>query len=220
MAALLVNGSGSDTLADHPRARHLNNAVGIGGSTAGIPGGGGGGGGGGNGIIIPAAIVTTGSIGDPPAGTIINYGTIGDSDARSAVAFGTGAGYATVINGSDADTVALIASGSGTSGTGVYIGAPVGGSIQNFATIGSTTSRTGVYVVRSPAWWALPTAALGHHRADHRRRQQRHGDRVEEPERPDQRPEFRHALGDGGIHGLFPKTAARSPTATRSTPSR
>ena len=51
-----------------------------------------------------------------------------------------------MINGSDADTVALIASGAGTSGTGVYIGGPAGGTVQNFATIGSTTSRTGVYV--------------------------------------------------------------------------
>ena len=77
----LVNGSNTDTTAII-RGHGLNNAVGVGGTTAGIPGGGGGGGG--NGIVLADAIVTTGSIGDPPAGTIINYGTIGDSDARSA----------------------------------------------------------------------------------------------------------------------------------------
>ena len=78
--------------------------------------------------------------------TVVNYGTIGDSSGHTGISFGTSGSSGTVINGSTADTAALIISGSGTSGTGVYFGNPDGGAILNYATIGGPNGRSAVYM--------------------------------------------------------------------------
>ena len=136
----LVNGSAGDTLATI-RGHGGRGAVFVNATTSGIPNGGTTtGGGGGNGIVVAAGLTSV------AASTVINYGTIGSSDGRDGIVFSTIAGAATVINGSTADTSALILDGPISGAAGIYIGQPGGGSIVNFGTIGGAAGRGGIYL--------------------------------------------------------------------------